>query len=314
MAYTCPFCGTFMPNALAGPLSRCPTCEFRKEQQEDQREHLRELELQRRLAEEHATEIERRAWAAEQARREAEAARRRQEEFARDEERRREHAAFTQRELKGLAKERAGSTANCSPKAQYSWLKSLHDILARYNGPKGYYVFPYAQYASPPTKKLANATKSCAVPQSESILALLDTTFWGSAKDCLLFGCEGIYFHNGRGGFGEFSPKQRGAGHLPYRQFRGRAFSYSWFHSNISLGDDKSFHLGNGLLGKSQIVEILNAIQALVNCETPPSSDAMHTSYKIIVCKKCPQKLRIPSMKETLTVSCPACKHRFDYP
>src|SRR5262249_32038345 len=52
-------------------------------------------------------------------------------------------------------------------------------------------------YVTPniPGKKLANARIACNVPQDEQILALIDCTVFGSAKDCILFGSKSIYYH-----------------------------------------------------------------------------------------------------------------------
>lgn len=46
-----------------------------------------------------------------------------------------------------------------------------------------------------PQNKLSFALESCDVPSWEDILGMIDCTFLGSAKDCILFGREGIYFH-----------------------------------------------------------------------------------------------------------------------
>ena len=50
--------------------------------------------------------------------------------------------------------------------------------------------------ASIPAHKLANARVTCNVPAGEVILGLIDCTVFGSAKDALLFGAQGIYYRN----------------------------------------------------------------------------------------------------------------------
>jgi hypothetical protein len=120
--------------------------------------------------------------------------------------------------------------------------------LSRYRGSKGFYLPPGI-----PAKKLANATYSCAVPQTDRILAMLDITFWGSAKDCLLFGTTAFYYHS--------TPR---SGCLAYRQFPGRTFSANWIGTKIHLGSDEFFSKGQGTLSASQIVQLLTAIKELV--------------------------------------------------
>ena len=45
-----------------------------------------------------------------------------------------------------------------------------------------------------PTKKMINARNSCAVPNSDKILGLIDLTLFGSAKDAVVFGGKALYF------------------------------------------------------------------------------------------------------------------------
>jgi len=47
-----------------------------------------------------------------------------------------------------------------------------------------------------PADKLENAVKSFAIPPEENVLALIDTTLFGSAKEGVAFGLRGIYWKN----------------------------------------------------------------------------------------------------------------------
>lgn len=51
-------------------------------------------------------------------------------------------------------------------------------------------------YAAPdiPAKKLANAREACAVAAETCIVGLLDTSMFGSAKECILFGEDRLWY------------------------------------------------------------------------------------------------------------------------
>ncbi len=65
-------------------------------------------------------------------------------------------------------------------------------LLGRYN------INSVPLFISPaiPPGKLINSRQSCKIPKSEEILGLIDCTFFGSAKNALVFGEKGIYFHS----------------------------------------------------------------------------------------------------------------------
>jgi hypothetical protein len=69
--------------------------------------------------------------------------------------------------------------------------RSLYLLLQKYNS-SGYYISPNI-----PSNKLSTALQTCEVPSDEEILALVDATVSGKAKNCLLIGTQGIYVHNG---------------------------------------------------------------------------------------------------------------------
>jgi serine/threonine protein kinase len=105
-----------------------------------------------------------------------------------------------------------------------------------------------------PEKKLANARKACEIPEAERILALVDATVFGSAKNCLAFGTEGLYFHN------DWSSRTAGAGTVPYGEFAERIFAReSW--AEVGLGQGQFFNRSGSQVTSQKVVEILLAIR-----------------------------------------------------
>ncbi|MBC7863299.1 MAG: toll/interleukin-1 receptor domain-containing protein [Bacteroidia bacterium] len=70
-------------------------------------------------------------------------------------------------------------------------LNKIKAIFKRYNGRDGFYAGTNILES-----KMINARKSCVIPLSQTILALCDLTVWGSAKDCIVFTDEGLYYHS----------------------------------------------------------------------------------------------------------------------
>ena len=50
-----------------------------------------------------------------------------------------------------------------------------------------------------PAAKLANARRTCKVPDDDEVLGLVDLTVFGSASDALLLGRKALYYHNDAG-------------------------------------------------------------------------------------------------------------------
>ncbi len=98
--------------------------------------------------------------------------------------------------------------------------------------------------------------KKCQVPENE-IIALLDLTLKGSAKNCLVFGEKGIYFHN------SIFSKDPGRGVIPYGNFKNLNFELDGKYE-INLGN--KHYLNVSILGrkkeqKETIIEILNHLK-----------------------------------------------------
>ena len=75
-----------------------------------------------------------------------------------------------------------------------------------------------------------NAIIKCKIPKDENIIALLDLTLKGSAKNCLVFGEKGIYFHN------SIFSKGPGKRFIPYENFK---------NLNFALDGKYEIHFGN---------------------------------------------------------------------
>jgi hypothetical protein len=129
--------------------------------------------------------------------------------------------------------------------------QALIDLLKSYASLDGLFVEPDI-----PTKKLSNARRSCGLPEKERILALVDCTLLGSAKNCLLFGPEAIHYHN------DWSSKSPGAGMIPYSELASRAFAASRFE--VSLGQNQYLNLSGCSVPKDKILEILTSTKRLI--------------------------------------------------
>jgi len=120
-------------------------------------------------------------------------------------------------------------------------------------------------------QELAAATRACQVPNSECVLALLDCTASGSAEDALVFGCQGIYFHNGAGS------RSAGPGAISYAEFPRRLFGGAPHPTlspggrgegegagEVDLGGGQFLNLGGCPVPPGRIVALLQAVKELV--------------------------------------------------
>ena len=89
----------------------------------------------------------------------------------------------------------------------------------------------------------------------ERILALVDATVFGSAKNALVFGTEGVYYHN------DWNSRCAGVGTVPYAEFAERLFvRESW--AEVGLGQGQFFNRSGSQVTSQKIVELLNAVRA----------------------------------------------------
>ncbi len=118
-------------------------------------------------------------------------------------------------------------------------------------------------YVSPiySIEQLANARVKCNVPQSEEILGLIDCTAFGSAKEFILFGTEGIYYY-GRvfrdpGGISSFYQAVK----IPYSELF--LFPVKIDNEQVAAGDGKKIYLGGIGVSREKLRDMLNAIKGL---------------------------------------------------
>jgi hypothetical protein len=129
--------------------------------------------------------------------------------------------------------------------------ESLLKLLSNYTSLDGLFVEPNI-----PPKKLFNAKKSCGLAEEEHILALIDCSVFGSAKQCLLIGSKGIYYHN------DWNATRPGTGEIPYSEFASSILVSSGL-SEISLGPNKYLDVSGSRLSKKNILEILTYVQRI---------------------------------------------------
>ena len=155
----------------------------------------------------------------------------------------------------------AGTVAALPPglpaQAAPSLEERILELIKRYLPQDGLSVAPQI-----PDKKLANAVAKCELPPAERVLGLIDCTVFGSAKNCLLFGAEGIYFHN------DWSGKSPGRGFIPYEEFAGRVFMGGGFQE-VSLGLNQFLNTSGSSVPKATVVSLLESIKQMAGGGAP---------------------------------------------
>jgi ATP-dependent 26S proteasome regulatory subunit len=102
-----------------------------------------------------------------------------------------------------------------------------------------------------PQEKLRNAVTACGVPDDEEIALLVDCTYFGSAKDALLFGKKAVYFSNGAT-----------SGFLPYSQFSERTFNHCpGSQTQVSIGEGIRIELNGSNLDAPTCIRILETVR-----------------------------------------------------
>jgi actin-like ATPase involved in cell morphogenesis len=129
----------------------------------------------------------------------------------------------------------------------------IRAVLERFMPQADLFVTP-----SIPPLKLQNASRSCGVPLSETVVGLLDATIFGSAKNAMLFGLEGIYYRN------DFTALCSGPGAVAYADFPFIEFTPNSALEELGLGGDRSFQTVGSEVKKDRLAQILNAFKALI--------------------------------------------------
>jgi AAA+ superfamily predicted ATPase len=99
-----------------------------------------------------------------------------------------------------------------------------------------------------PPGKLTNAAYVLELNECDTVSALIDCTFFGSAKECIVIGSRAIYYQNGlKDGF------------LPYSDFPDRSFSP--IREGVSLGSNLAISLTGSGLKPAQAIQLLNVLK-----------------------------------------------------
>lgn len=106
-----------------------------------------------------------------------------------------------------------------------------------------------------PEKKLGNARQTCAADPDDEILALLDCTVFGSAKDAVLFGARCLYYFNA------VASDER-PGRVAYSELPARSFTVNGFE--VSLGEGPPCNLAGGGISTERFVALLHALRSKV--------------------------------------------------
>jgi hypothetical protein len=123
-------------------------------------------------------------------------------------------------------------------------------VLRGFQPQDGFHVYPKI-----PERKLKNAVERCRVHPMENVLALIDCTVFGSAKNCVLITSGGLYYSNDAVG------KVPG-GALPFFELARREISLSG-EFDIDLGKEDSLETSGSPMERERIVAVLEALAAL---------------------------------------------------
>ncbi len=108
-----------------------------------------------------------------------------------------------------------------------------------------------------PERKLENARTSCRIPGDKRILGLVDCTMFGSAKDCVVFTEDALYYHNLN------LACAPNPGRVAYQEFPNRQFKKTWLFC-VSVGGDQFFSLNGSNVSPDAVLGVLNSIKKMI--------------------------------------------------
>ncbi|MGG4145498.1 helix-hairpin-helix domain-containing protein [Paenibacillus algorifonticola] len=136
-------------------------------------------------------------------------------------------------------------------------INHLIDICAGYSGAK-YYVAEMV-----PTKKLKNARIHFPIPANEYVIALMDTTVFGSCKRGMAIGLNGVYWRN------DWTVKSHRSS-LSWMEFlHARIKKISKYEMEFGRGDIYSV-LGEAIK-LDDLIQLLQRLQSYIGREADPS-------------------------------------------
>jgi hypothetical protein len=128
--------------------------------------------------------------------------------------------------------------------------QKILEVVRRFQPQDGMHVHPKI-----PERKLKNALERCRVHPMETVLALIDCTVFGSAKNCILITSGGLYYSN------DASARVPG-GALPFFELARRPITASG-EFDVDLGRDDSLETSGSPMERERIIELLKGLCAL---------------------------------------------------
>ena len=134
--------------------------------------------------------------------------------------------------------------------------QALLTLLKSFHPQASFYVSPNI-----PNGKLTNARQACNVPQNEQVLALIDCTIFDSAKDCVLFGSEGVYCHE------MWTPPNKSILYTDFSHYTFTVSSYYHVKVNNKQCCVQKLNRSCSSVSAELLCEMLNAIKVLVTTQ-----------------------------------------------
>ena len=154
-------------------------------------------------------------------------------------------------EVEGFAGEIAAgwhAEVEAQEEAERAWADELTEFLGKASPSISLFVAPEIS-----DRKASNAVARYEIPNDEGMLGLIDETVGGSAKNGLVFGLRGLYFHNAGGS------NYTGAYAVPYESLAELKIEVTSKYE-VALGDDVSYNTFNA----GTVAELLQDLQKIL--------------------------------------------------
>jgi hypothetical protein len=136
-----------------------------------------------------------------------------------------------------------------------NWIIQLTEICEEFSG-RDYYVEELI-----PLKKLENAKKSYPVPDGGRVIALIDCTVMGSAKNGMAIGEHGLSWHN------DWTTESKQTS-LPWIEFSTVSIDHEE-SGKVNIGTGNKFDISGCTFGQDNIINLLKKIQQAVKTRNP---------------------------------------------